>query len=154
MRSYSIASHPASDEIELCVKLLPGGVGSTFFEQVTPETEIRFIGSRGRFVVGDSAEPLYFVATGAGLAPIMGMIADELINKKNTEPIELLFGVRSEEDIFWTDRLDALQKEYSNFHYRLTLSQPRSAWAGLSGRVSTSNQIFHLTILSAAVRRW
>jgi len=40
------------------------------------------------------------VATGVGISPMVGIIQDELINKKTTQPIHLLFGVRSEKDIF------------------------------------------------------
>lgn len=135
-RAYSIASNPRSPELEFCIKLLPGGLASAYFQQATPESILTFTGPQGRFVCATRGRPMMFVATGAGLGPIMGMITDELKNRGTKEHIELIFGVRSQEDIFWIDRLDALQKEHSNFTYRVTLSQPQGAWPGYSGRVT------------------
>ncbi len=135
-RAYSLASHPGSTDLEICIKLLPGGLASTYFQAATAETPITFSGPQGRFVNTTSDAPLYFVATGAGLGPIMGMITDELKNKKTKEHVHLLFGVRSQEDIFWVDRLDALQEQHPNFSYQLTLSQPQGIWSGFSGRVN------------------
>lgn len=135
LRAYSIASHPAEDTLEFCIKMLPGGRASSFFAAATLETSIVFQGPNGKFTCGAFGTPLSFVATGAGLAPIWGIISDELLNKKNTHPMRLIFGVRSEEDVFWIDRLDSLGKQCSNFSYQLTLSQPRGSWQGTTGRV-------------------
>ncbi len=135
-RSYSLSSHPQAPDIEVCLKLLPGGLASTYFTQVTGATSINFTGPQGKFICSVSSSPLYFVATGSGLGPIMSILTDELKNKSNTAAINLLFGVRSEADIFWLDRLDELTKLFSNFTYQLTLSQPGPLWSGLSGRVT------------------
>lgn len=143
LRAYSVASHPAEETLEFCIKMLPGGRASLFFTNASTETPIVFQGPNGKFTCGTPDFPLSFVATGAGLAPIWGIISDELNNKKNLQPMHLLFGVRSEEDVFWTDRLDALAKQFQNFSYRLALSQPQGAWGGKTGRVTA--QLDHLS---------
>jgi len=77
------------------------------------------------------------VATGAGIAPIMSIINNQLDKKQNTQKIILLFGVRSQEDIFFVNYLEKLNK-YLNFSYQITLSRPdeNGEWTGLRGRVT------------------
>lgn len=135
-RSYSISSTPSNLELQLCVKLLPNGLASTYLNGLNVNDSIAVQGPLGRFTNDTIEHPLTFVATGVGLAPIMSIIEDELQAKKNQQPIELLFGVRSEADIFWVERLDALREQFSNFKYSLTLSQPSEMWSGLRGRVT------------------
>jgi ferredoxin-NADP reductase len=134
-RSYSLSSTPAHPYLELCIKLIPGGIGSTHIGNKSVGDTFDFIGPQGKFVV-NTPSSITCIATGVGLAPIMGIIEDELTNKKNTAPINLLFGVRNETDIFWLDRLETLARDYANFHYILTLSQPSSSWQSHHGRVT------------------
>ena len=49
--------------------------------------------------------------------------------------MDVLVCVYAEEDIFWLDKWRALEEEYENFHYHLTLSDPSDEWKGLRGRV-------------------
>ncbi|MBP9732345.1 MAG: FAD-dependent oxidoreductase [Candidatus Magasanikbacteria bacterium] len=135
-RSYSISSTPEDDYLELCVKLYDTGIASKLFQISNPGDIISFRGPVGRFVVNTTDSDLYCIATGVGLAPIMGMIQDELENKKNKHNIHLIFGVRYEKDIFWADRLVELQKKYANFNYSITISRPEETWTGSRGRVT------------------
>lgn len=137
LRAYSLASHPAQSDLEFCVKLVPGGRGSTFFSNLSPGSEIHFQGPSGRFTYAPDGQPLSLVATGAGIAPIWGIMADELINKKNQQPIHCIFGLRGENDVFWIDRLESLAAAHPNFSYTITLSQPEGSWRGKTGRVTT-----------------
>ncbi len=136
LRSYSLSSNPSDPDLELCIKKIPNGTGSNFFDSLPIGGSVNISLPKGRFTVEANNLPLAFIATGAGLAPIMSIISDELVNKKNPETLYLLFGVRSEEDLFWLDRLNSLQEKYSNFKYGITLSQPTQSWQGLSGRVT------------------
>ena len=143
LRSYSLSSTPDDAYIELCVKILPDGKASAHFLKMAEGSLLTFQGPLGKFTCSDKADGRYFVATGAGLAPIMGMIRDEL--PKNGTEIHLLFGVRGEDDMFWMDRLEELKKKYEFFSYQVTLSQPKpnGGWAGLRGRV-TEHLLHHL----------
>lgn len=143
LRSYSLSSTPTDMYMEFCSKILPNGKASILFKNLVPGDEVTFQGPQGRFICDSIDSPLYFIATGAGLAPIMGIIRDELENKKNKGEIRLLFGVRAEEDVFWQDRLDMFKQQNENFAYSLTLSQPREKWSGLKGRV-TDHVLHHL----------
>lgn len=136
LRSYSISSHPEADQLEFCIKLVPEGKGSTFFKNLEPMQQATIRGPEGRFVcLPEQAADKIFIATGAGLAPIMSMINSEVENKKNKQ-IYLLFGVRTEEDVFWLERFEHLKSEFENFDFNITLSQPSEQWQGWRGRVT------------------
>ncbi len=145
IRSYSLASTSQDEHLELCVKCLPDGKASNYFQNLTVGETAEFRGPRGRFVCTNDVQAYYFVATGAGLAPIMGMIREELEVKKTGKEIRLLFGVRNEEDVFWADRLEVLKQQHPLFDYQITLSQPKpdGGWSGLRGRV-TEHILHHL----------
>ena len=137
-RSYSISSTPTDDYLEFCVKILEGGLASTYFSDMAVGDELAMRGPKGRFVLNPDATSHLFIATGAGLAPIMGMIKQELTLNNSSKPVQLLFGVRSEKDIFWTDRLDELANAHENFSYSLCLSKPEDidSCDALEGRVT------------------
>lgn len=143
-RSYSISSAPTESELEFLVKILEGGVASTQFLELAVGDELSMSDPQGRFFCNPEAEDQIFVATGSGMAPIMAMLYDELQNKKTelTHKLHLLFGVRSQKDIFWTDRLDALAAAHEQFSYTLTLSQPEEGWKGAFGRVTAHTKEF------------
>lgn len=142
LRSYSLSSTPRDEDLELCVKLLEGGKASERFRLMEVGENLSIRGPRGMFT-NNEIVPLFCIATGVGMAPVMGIIQDELINKKSTAEIRVLFGVREEKDIFWNDRLEYLAKKYPNFKYDITLSQPKNKneWKGLTGRVTE-----HMTV--------
>ncbi len=137
LRSYSISNTPRDEQFEFCVKILENGKASSLFSLMEPGENLALRGPRGMFTNNEMV-PLFLVATGAGMAPIMSIIQDELKNKKNTADIQVLFGVREKKDVFWNDRLEQLSQEFSNFHYRITLSQAEypKDWNGLTGRVT------------------
>jgi ferredoxin-NADP reductase len=136
LRSYSISSHPEADQLEFCVKLIPQGKGSTFFNKLELLQQATLRGPEGRFVcLPEQSSDKIFIATGAGLAPIMSMVSNEVENEKSKQ-IYLLFGVRTEEDIFWLERFEHLKSEYENFDFNITLSRPLESWQGWKGRVT------------------
>lgn len=145
LRSYSISSAPHDPFLEFCVKLLPDGKASAHFEKMNGGEEMTLQGPSGRFTMEKNSNGSYFIATGAGLAPIMAMMRDATKNRANGREMRLLFGVRSEEDLFWVDRLEKLKHTHEMFAYDVTLSQPKpnGGWRGLRGRV-TDHILRHL----------
>jgi NAD(P)H-flavin reductase len=135
-RSYSISSLPKENYIEFCVKIIPNGLASTYFKNMKIGDELELKGPLGRFVSNESKNNTCLVATGVGLAPIYGVIMNELKIKKNPSRIHLHFGVRSEKDIFWLERLERLDRDFDNFSYTLTLSRPTDTWDSHKGRVT------------------
>jgi len=144
-RSYSISSVSSDDYLEFCIKFLPDGMASQYFQAMGIGAQLEFRGPLGRFIVDENSHDHYFVATGVGLAPIMSMIRSLLDTNKLDHPVRLLFGVRDEDDIFWEDKLKELKQKNSLFDYTITLSQPKPTgrWQGLKGRV-TDHILHHL----------
>lgn len=125
-RAYSIASAPRNDRtFDLCIKVVKGGRGSNWLNEITENTEISFIGPIGHFIfqTPDDKETV-FIATGTGIAPFHSMIGEQKDKK-----MHLLFGVRHEEDIFYQDR-------FPNVAFDFTLSRPKEDWQGNKGRVT------------------
>lgn len=135
-RSYSLSSVPDDSDIEFCVKIIPDGKASRLIQIMNEGDSLKFRAPQGRFVCSETNLPLFAIATGVGLAPIIGIIRDCLENKKMLQKIHLLFGVRCEKDIFWWDRLKKLAATFPHFSYTITLSQPTDSWMGYIGRVT------------------
>lgn len=144
LRSYSIASSSTENYLEFCLKILPTGKGSNFFSKLNIMETVVVNDSKGVFIIGEHIHNnIFFIATGTGLAPIMSIISSGFTTSE-TKPTpsitsakrHLLFGVRSEQDLFWVDRLDKAREQSKAFSHTVTLSQPSSKWLGLKGRVT------------------
>ncbi len=134
-RSYSIASIPSDDHLEFCIKILDKGLASNYLPTLTIGDELKMKGPFGTFTISKQADRHTFIATSCGIAPIISMITN-LLDKNTQSELKLLFGLRSQKNIFYKDRLDKLSRQHNNFSYNITLSQPSSEWSGLSGRVT------------------
>lgn len=135
-RSYSIISLPEElPLLKFCIKFEDGGVGSEYVRLLKVGGSVPMRGPVGKFVVGDTAKQSIFVANGVGIAPFYGMIQDLLQNNPDAQA-SLIFGVRSEQDIFFHDYFASLAEKHKNFNFVQALSQPQSAWQGYTGRVT------------------
>ncbi len=85
-RPYSIASPPdpgtRPGRVEVAVTRVAGGSTSEALHELPLGSRIELEGPAGVFVRRDaSGDPLLFVATGTGLAPIRAMLAGELARR-------------------------------------------------------------------------
>jgi CDP-4-dehydro-6-deoxyglucose reductase, E3 len=135
-RPYSIASPPARrTSIDLLFNLVPGGPGSSFLYALREDDRVEFKGPAGTFVLRDYADrDLLFVATGTGIAPIRSMIYARLATAHRRR-VTLVWGLRSERDLYYQDELAELAKQSPHFSFVTTLSRPGPAWTGAHGRV-------------------
>jgi len=135
-RAYSIASKPRNNSFDLCVEIIEGGQAGTYFSQLVVGDIVRFKGPYGMcYIKEDNNNDLIMVATGTGIAPIKSIVED-LIAKKDPRKIDILFGLRHEENIFYKDRLQEFSK-YPNVQASITLSQAKlEEWDGCRGRVT------------------
>ncbi len=128
-RSYSIASSPEQrGELLLVLRLVEDGVGSQFFAAMAPGDPISFTGPMG-FFVNDLSHPgdVVYVATGTGIAPILPMLI-ETLSRPEPGRVELFWGLRHEDDLFWQDELQTLTAKHPRFKAHIYLSQPRGFW--------------------------
>lgn len=134
LRSYSLSSTPNDPYLELCVKILPGGKASALFNGLKIDEAVAISEARGFFVVKpEHAKRKIFIATSTGITPIISMIEG---NTGAGEMATLVFGVRTEEDLFWVERFKKVKQKQTNFEHIITLSQPSLNWTGKKGRVT------------------
>ncbi|RMD45761.1 FAD-dependent oxidoreductase [Candidatus Pacearchaeota archaeon] len=129
-RPYSLASSPAEDFLELCIKKT--GEVSSVLCSVQEGSKIQIIGPNGNFTFkSKEAQEIFFIATGTGIAPLKSMISD-IIDRFNGK-MTLLFGTKTKKDILYEDYFRFLERKYKNFSYIVTLS--RENWEGHRGHV-------------------
>lgn len=75
-RPYSIASDPDHDgPIEICLNLVPGGVGSQYLFDLKPGAALNFTGPFGAFTLAQAPQAeAVFIAEATAIAPIRPMI--------------------------------------------------------------------------------
>jgi NAD(P)H-flavin reductase len=139
-RSYSIATTPdVTHGIGLLVEMIPQGLGSDYLTTTSIGSEVEIVGPLGRFVVHEpdptTESQRLFIATGSGIVPIWSMIHDLLLNKHETAPVRLHWGMKKESDLFWIDHLERLRAVYSNFVYDIVLSRGSESWELCQGHV-------------------
>lgn len=135
-RAYSITSPPSRpSSITLLFNLVAGGPGSSFLYSLAPGDEVRFKGPAGTFISRDAPDrDLLLVATGTGIAPLRSILLARL-ERPGDGRILLVWGLRSERDLYYQDEFRALAHRHRRFSFVTTLSQPSGAWTGEIGRV-------------------
>jgi benzoate/toluate 1,2-dioxygenase reductase subunit len=109
-RSYSYSSQPNTATGEFLIKLVPGGLMSTYLkEEASIGGELNIITPLGSFYLRDAKRDLIFIAGGTGIAPFMAML-EKLKAEKNTTPIHLFYGATTGENVVELERLKAFSE--------------------------------------------
>ena len=137
-RAYSIASAPSEDaRFAFCLNRVQDGFMSNYLCTMAEGEEITFQGPFGSFILRPPMRDTVFIATGTGVAPYRSMLHWLLADPHRHEGKQfwLLFGVRSEQDLYYREEFERLAAAHSNFHFRPTLSRGGPEWKGLRGYV-------------------
>ncbi len=110
VRSYSIASVPAGDQVELTVEQDPDGEVSPYLARVVAvgdQIEVR--GPVGGWFVWRASQPgpVQLVAGGSGVVPLMAMVRRH-VEAASTAPVRLLYSTRGPDSVIYRDELDRL----------------------------------------------
>ncbi len=137
-RAYSIASPPSENgRVAFCVNRLQDGLMSNFLCDMKDGEELRCQGPFGNFILPPPMRDTIFIATGTGITPIRSMLhwvlADE--SRHQSKQLWLVFGNRTEKDIYYHDGFVHLAAQRLNFHYQPTLSRGGPKWRKLRGYV-------------------
>ena len=137
-RAYSIASPPnGSSGFALCMNRVQDGFMSNFLCDMKEGDQIQCQGPFGDFTLRPPLRDSVFIATGTGIAPFRSMLQwlleDEARHQQKV--LSLVFGNRTEKDIYYHDEFVKLAEQHANFHYRPTLSRGDAQWPGLRGYV-------------------
>jgi len=134
-RSYSIASPPGSDRLELTVVRIDDGEVSPYLAgdlDVGDQIELR--GPIGGYFVWDGADdrPVLLAGGGSGVVPLMAMLRRHGATGSDAA-MHLVFSARTAGDILYRDELAKLAG------VTITLTrEPSSEWSGRRGRVDAS----------------
>ena len=117
-RSYSIASEPGSDLVELAIERLEDGEVSPYFHDVAmPGDTVEVRGPIGGHFVWRAADggPLLLVAGGSGVAPLMAIARYRAFSSPQSNAL-LIYSARNREEIIFRDELldaDATQPDFT-----------------------------------------
>jgi ferredoxin-NADP reductase len=137
-RAYSIASPPADNtRFALCLNRVQDGFMSNFLCDMREGEEIRCQGPFGDFILRPPLRDTIFIATGTGIAPFRSMLHWLLADPARhlDKQFWLLFGNRTEKDIYYHQEFLTLAARHANFHYMPTLSRAGPEWQGRRGYV-------------------
>ena len=134
-RAYSMSS--AEGGVLRCtVQLIDDGLVSTYISQRLKVGDLySVIGPSGDFVLGlESSTALAMLAGGSGITPVISLIETALAARP-TRVVHLLYASRSEDDIIFRRRLDALLQRHPSLRVTHVLSRPGAGWSGERGRL-------------------
>jgi ferredoxin-NADP reductase len=142
-RAYSIASSPPENaqsdksRFALCLNRVQDGYMSNFLCDMQEGDTIECQGPFGDFILRPPMRDTIFIATGTGVAPFRSMLQWLLSEETRHQgkQLHLVFGNRTEKDIYYHDEFLRLATEHKNFTYLPTLSRGGPEWPGLRGYV-------------------
>jgi ferredoxin-NADP reductase len=136
LRAYSIASkEQIKNGYRLIFKYVETGVASEFVWKLKGGEILDFTGPFGRvFFEEPPTEQVVFLNTGSGVSQHFSFIESNIEKHPNLR-YRLLFGVRTEVDVYYQAELERLKSQLKDFEYHFVLSRASAEWKGKSGYV-------------------
>ncbi len=137
-RCYSFSTSPLADGLPaITVKRMPQGVVSRHLhDHVRAGDTLTALDPTGDFTLATdpaARRHLVMVAGGVGITPLMSL-AETVLRAEPGSRVTLLCGNRSEDEIVFRRRIDALATEFqARLTVRHTLDLAGDAWTGLRG---------------------
>ena len=127
------------NQVEFFVRIVPGGEMSTGLNsEACLGQSVELHGPFGDFYLRESDLPMICIAGGSGLAPILALL-QSAVELGLTRDIILLFGARTQADLYCLEEINDLKKCYpDNFQFIPVLSEEPSSskWQGARGLVT------------------
>ena len=140
VRSYSVGSPPEDSHVTVTVERLDNGEVSPYLvDEARPGDQLEVRGPIGGYFVWETSmgSPLFLVAGGSGIVPLMAMMQHRLATGSGV-PIKLLYSVRSPEQVIYAKQLkESAGQPGIEVIYTYTRSQP-AGWTGYSRRIDPS----------------
>ena len=141
-RAYSISS-PVHEPtvVELVIRIVPGGIASTYLHNLNVGDAVRFTGPYGEFRLSEDPDvEIVCVGGGCGMAPMKSII-HSIYKRWPDRTCWLFFGCRTTRDVFCLEEYQRLAEEHPNFHVVYALSDPLGPgeqWDGETGFIHLS----------------
>jgi len=143
-RSYSFAMPPTESgnkTISLFIRRVPEGqFTGMLFDGKLDNVEFKMHGPAGNFWLRDGKGPMICIAGGSGLAPVLSIL-EEAVKSPIGRPCVVLFGARTQNDLYGIERLKAIEKAWDGafvFAPVLSHEDDSSPWQGARGFVNTA----------------
>ena len=143
-RSYSIASAPEQESLELTVERLDDGEVSPYLaDELREGDQLELRGPVGGYFVWTAAEhadsaPLLLVAGGSGVVPLMCMVRHRAAVGAGVT-VRLLYSARSLDDVIYRDELERLSAADDGLEVTIALTRSSPPdWAGYRRRVDVT----------------
>lgn len=150
-RAYSMANHPAEGNIIMLnirlatppfdrkaggfMKVNPG-ICSSYVFSLKPGDKVNMAGPFGEFHIKPTKKEMIYIGGGAGMAPLRSHLFHLFHTKRDKErKVTFWYGGRSLREVFYTEDFRNIEKEFSNFKYNISLSEPlpEDNWKGYTG---------------------
>jgi ferredoxin-NADP reductase len=139
-RSYSIASAPDGELVELTVERIDDGEVSPYLvDDLRPGDRLELRGPVGGYFVWEPrlGGPLQLVSGGSGLVPLMAMLRQRATSG-SAVPARLLHSSRTFEGILYREELERLASDPGlEVTHTLTRAQP-AGWDGYARRIDAA----------------
>jgi len=137
VRPYSMAGLSTDDELEFHIRLVPQGRSSEHVARhLKPGDAVRVSGPMGTAYLRLKHEgPMLCIAGGTGLAPVLSIVRGAL-DAGMKQAIHLYFGVRSAQDVYALDQLQALAREHEQIRLTVAVAQGPAPAPFRSGMVT------------------
>lgn len=141
-RAYSISSPVfETKNVQLIVRLVPGGIASTYLHCIKSGDQVVFTGPFGEFLISeDPSVEVVCVGGGCGMAPIANIVKT-LYSRWPERRCYLFFGCRTTKDVFYRDTFNELAKRHPSLQVVYALSDPLGPdehWDGDTGFIHLS----------------
>ncbi len=125
-RSYSMSSGPGRRLLSFLVRIVPGGAISGYLtERARIGDRLELTGPMGCFYLRELTRPALLLAGGTGLAPLLSML-EQLARRPAGQPVRLLYGVTSDQDLVHLDTLEAFADTVGGFTFDHCVADPAS----------------------------
>lgn len=150
VRAYSMANHPAEDNVIMLniriatppwdrkanafMKVNPG-ICSSYIFSLKPGDKVTISGPYGEFFLKETEKEMMFIGGGAGMAPMRSHLFHLFHTLKTKRKVTFWYGGRSLRELFYMDEFEAIAKEFPNFSFNVALSEPlpEDNWTGYTG---------------------
>ena len=138
-RSYSLASAPDGELVELTVQRVPDGEVSEYLTGVLAVDDLLEIrGPVGGWFVWRPVqrEPVQLIAGGSGIVPLMCILRART-RARGTAPARLLYSLRGPGETYYAAELDGLADGSAEVSYAYTRAAPYG-WPRPAGRIDAA----------------
>ncbi len=145
-RGYSIWTIPDDlPQVGVAIKKFKDGVTTKYLlESLKVGDSITSLPPLGNFTVETNQEnerTFVMFGAGSGITPLMSHL-QAILKYEPKSKVILFYGNHDEDSIIFYDKLNSLQKKYSdNFFIEHCLSKPKRNWNGIHGRIDNVKSI-------------